>query len=129
MARGKCRKHYEAARRAGFTESYRKALTTYGALWRRRLTPEQKSSFKARNAEYHRRRYVPRSPHWTRPPRNNTGYKGVNFDKKKALWQVRIWHGGKRNCLGYYEEKEDAALAYNVAAQLIHGSPCYLNPV
>lgn len=53
--------------------------------------------------------------------------KGVSF--KRGLWQARIQVSKKRYSLGYFENKEDAAIVYNVAAQLFFGEFAYINNI
>ena len=40
--------------------------------------------------------------------RNTSGVKGVNWDKKRNKWRVRITIDGKRIELGWFDNKEDA---------------------
>lgn len=54
--------------------------------------------------------------------RNNTsGYKGVGFDKLTNRWTAKIDSGGKTHWLGRFKTAEEASLAYNAAAQRLHG--------
>lgn len=63
-------------------------------------------------------------------PRNSTsGYKGVSFSKWSGRWRARIKVQGKSKYLGQFDTKEDAALAYNVAAVEFHGAFALLNNV
>ncbi|MEV9640420.1 AP2 domain-containing protein [Mammaliicoccus sciuri] len=39
---------------------------------------------------------------------NTSGYKGVNYDKRKNLWAVRISVNGKRLYVGRFKKLEDA---------------------
>lgn len=58
---------------------------------------------------------------------NTSGFKGVYPSGKK--WQARITAKGQRYYLGLCTSPEDAAVMYNVAAQLFHGEFATLNRV
>ena len=47
---------------------------------------------------------------------NTSGYKGVTFRKDTKKWQSAIMVNGKHISLGSYENKEDAAMAYEAGA-------------
>lgn len=65
-----------------------------------------------------------------RPSRNNrSGYKGVHWHKGAKKWRSQIKTNGKRIHLGYFENKNDAARAYNEAAIRLHGSFARLNTI
>ncbi len=51
---------------------------------------------------------------------NRTGYKGIS-QLPTGRWAAEIRNDGKRFFLGTYKTKERAALAYNVAAEELHG--------
>lgn len=51
---------------------------------------------------------------------NTSGYKGVSWDKVRNKWTAYIYHGKSIN-LGGYDLKEEAALAYDVAAKKYFG--------
>ena len=62
--------------------------------------------------------------------RNNTsGYVGVAWHKDAEKWHARIMINGECLSLGLYENKEDAARAYNKAARKYHGEFAVLNEV
>lgn len=48
-------------------------------------------------------------------------YKGVCWSKPWNCWISRIEFRGKRYHLGYFDFEEDAALVYDIAAQLLFG--------
>ena len=54
------------------------------------------------------------------PAHNKSGYKGVSRHKN-ASWRARIKVGGKEIGLGYFSTIEDAAKAYEKAANEMHG--------
>ena len=63
-------------------------------------------------------------------PNNNTsGYKGVHFFKRNKNWQAYINFESKRVHLGYFDNKHDAARAYNEAAIKYHGEFAKLNEI
>ena len=54
--------------------------------------------------------------------RNNTsGRKGINWHKKKKVWQARIKSYGKRIFLGNFKTIDEAHEVYCLAADLLHG--------
>jgi len=61
--------------------------------------------------------------------RNTSGYKGVNFYKITNRWVAKISINGLRKSIGYFDTKEEAALAYNEMAKLHHGEFAYLNKI
>lgn len=58
---------------------------------------------------------------------NTSGFKGVNQRDNK--WRARIQIGKKRIHLGFFDDKIDAAKAYNDAAKFYHGEFALLNAV
>lgn len=56
-------------------------------------------------------------------------YKGVSWRPNENKWSAQIMVNRKQNHLGYFDEEEDAAIVYNVAAQLFWGEYASLNPV
>lgn len=60
---------------------------------------------------------------------NTSGYKGVSWNKRDSVWQAHIRIDNKQFHLGYYPIKEEAAIAYNAAAIVLHGNFAYLNEV
>jgi hypothetical protein len=58
---------------------------------------------------------------------NRSGYKGVSWYKAKHCWRAYIGANGKITHLGYFDDLEDAARAYNVAAKELHGEFARLN--
>lgn len=59
---------------------------------------------------------------------NTSGYKGVNLTVT-GQWKAQIRIKGKLTYLGQYKFAEDAALAYNNAAQKHHKEFAYINPL
>jgi len=52
---------------------------------------------------------------------NTSGFKGVTYRKDTNKWQAAIMLNGKHISLGSYEEKEDAAKAYDNSAKKLRG--------
>jgi hypothetical protein len=64
------------------------------------------------------------------PQVNNTsGYKGVTWDKARHRWSASIKVRGQRKNLGRFDNKIEAARAYNQAALKHFGVFAFLNPV
>ena len=54
----------------------------------------------------------------TGPQKNNpVGLKGITFDKQTGRWRASIQIDGTRRCLGRYDTKELAKIAYDTAAR------------
>lgn len=53
--------------------------------------------------------------------RNTSGRKGVSWDRQVKKWRADISPSRKHRCLGHFDEIEDAALAYRLAAEQEHG--------
>jgi hypothetical protein len=49
--------------------------------------------------------------------RNTSGYKGVSWDKRNKVWRAYIAFNRRYQHLGYFKNKEDAARAYQLAAE------------
>jgi AP2 domain-containing protein/HNH endonuclease len=60
---------------------------------------------------------------------NSSGYKGVCFRPESNKWAARITTDGKRQRLGSFNSPEEAAVAYNAAAQRLHGQFASLNSI
>lgn len=61
------------------------------------------------------------------PRRGTSKFKGVYWNKKIGKWHSIIFYNGKRKSLGYFESEEDAARAYDNAAEKIHKDFVNLN--
>jgi hypothetical protein len=59
--------------------------------------------------------------------RNTSGYRGIVWSKQTISWQARIYHGKKHLYLGCFDNKIDAAIAYDRKAIEIHGDKAKLN--
>lgn len=62
-------------------------------------------------------------------PNNTSGYKGVSFCRNSKKWVANLNSGGTMIHLGYYDNKEDAAKAYNLKAEELYGEFAFLNDV
>lgn len=60
---------------------------------------------------------------------NLSGYRGVHFVKHISKWQARICVDNKQINLGYFVNKNDAAIAYNNAAIKFHKQFATLNVI
>ena len=52
---------------------------------------------------------------------NTSGVKGVCFDKAAGKWKARIYIGGKRKTIGYYDNIADAELEIRAVREQFHG--------
>ena len=52
---------------------------------------------------------------------NTSGAKGVRFDTVRKLWESRIRSDKIDYYLGWYNTKEEAVVAYDVASRFLHG--------
>ena len=52
---------------------------------------------------------------------NNSGIRGVSYEKKRGKWSARISFNGKKKNLGYYDTADQAGEAYAAAAKELHG--------
>ncbi len=57
---------------------------------------------------------------------NTSGYKGVTL-YRSGRWHAQIWYCGRNTSLGTYDDKEEAARAYDKAAKELFGKFAYLN--
>ena len=60
---------------------------------------------------------------------NSSGLKGVGWHKRIGKWQARLGFEYGRIHLGYFDDKWDAAKAYNEAASEHFGEFAWLNPI
>lgn len=56
-------------------------------------------------------------------------YRGVLYDKTTGKWRTRLWHNKVQIDVGTYDNPEDAARAYNVAALKYKGPRARLNEI
>lgn len=61
------------------------------------------------------------------PIRSKSGYRGVFSTANPNIWRARIEYKTKKYSLGYFDTKEDAALAYNKKAIELLGENAKLN--
>jgi len=65
--------------------------------------------------------------HTLPPATHSSKYKGVSWDKKENKWRSRITYKGVFKHIGYYENEEEAARAYDQAALKFFGEDTFLN--
>lgn len=63
----------------------------------------------------------------TRPAHNVSGYKGVWWSTQKRKWKATIKLNGYDSHIGFYDDPEQAALAYDVAATQLFGNYALTN--
>jgi hypothetical protein len=63
------------------------------------------------------------------PKENSSGYRGVYWAGYAQKYRSRINCNGVRYELGVFDNKEDAARAYNKMAKKLYGKAAALNPV
>jgi hypothetical protein len=64
-----------------------------------------------------------------RKPNTNSSsiYKGVMWDKRRGNWQVMIGYKGKKIFIGYFDDEQEAARAYDAKAKELYGEFAALN--
>jgi len=60
---------------------------------------------------------------------NTSGFCGVYWHKVANAWSAEISVKRKKRRIGFYETKEDAAMAYNLAATQLHGEYAKMNKI
>ncbi len=58
---------------------------------------------------------------------SSSKYKGVMWDKRRGKWQAQIGHNGKKIFIGYFDDEETAARAYDAKAKELYGKYAALN--
>lgn len=53
--------------------------------------------------------------------KGHSAFWGVCLHKRTQVWVANIWVFNRQIALGDFEAEEDAALAYDAAAYLVHG--------
>lgn len=74
-------------------------------------------------------RHQNQANHGKRNGSSTSRFKGVSWDASTSRWVAAIGHKGNMYRIGKFKDEEDAALVYNVAAQIFHGDFAVLNPV
>lgn len=60
---------------------------------------------------------------------NTSGYKGVGWHKQMGKWRAYIEIAGKHKALGLFNNKDEAAKAYNLAAKQYFGDCAWINKI
>ncbi len=58
---------------------------------------------------------------------SSSQFKGVMWDKRRSQWQVQIGHNGKKIFIGYFDDEQEAARAYDAKAKELYGEFAALN--
>ena len=58
---------------------------------------------------------------------SSSQYKGVMWDKRRSKWHAMIGHNGKKIFIGYFDDEEAAARAYDAKAKELYGEYAALN--
>jgi len=56
-------------------------------------------------------------------------FKGVSWENSRSKWRARITVRGRQILLGYFENEEQAANVYNIAAKRLHRTFASLNAI
>lgn len=85
-----------------------------------KLYDNRKSQLRLANDKYN-------SMNRTKPANNSSGYKGVSWHTKSLKWQAYIGHNGKQECLGMFDNYEDAVNARKEAEEKYYKGWSYEN--
>ena len=58
---------------------------------------------------------------------NSTGFKGVSYNKRRSKYRSYINNAGRQLHIGYFDNPEDAARAYDTAARFLYGEFACVN--
>jgi hypothetical protein len=59
--------------------------------------------------------------------RSSSRFKGVMWDKRRGTWHAMIGHNGRKIFIGYFDDEEEAAKAYDAKAKDVFGEFAALN--
>ena len=60
---------------------------------------------------------------------NTSGYRGVSWSEQNKKWMVQLTKNKNRMTIGFFEDKHEAARAYNEAVIKYFGEFAYINPI
>jgi hypothetical protein len=63
----------------------------------------------------------------TQQQRCTSAYRGVTWSKEYGQWRAQIWHQGRTQHLGRFNDEGEAARAYDARARQLHGVAARLN--
>lgn len=56
-------------------------------------------------------------------------YRGVSYNNRQKKWVAYINHDGKRKHIGYFENEDEAAIAYNICSKEKYGQFAFINNI
>jgi hypothetical protein len=121
-----CKEHYVYNRQVGFLHNFilgRKPSSMF-------ILPDHKDGNTLNNTKQNLQ-VVSSSQNQMKkklPKHNTSGYRGVYFHKLRHKWKAQIGNGCRIH-IGYFDIKEEAALAYNIKAKELFGEFAVLNKI
>ena len=63
-----------------------------------------------------------RAPARSGKKKTSSRFTGVNWNKSRSKWLAQIWHAGKQQYIGNFEDEVEAAKAWDVKARSLRGA-------